>query len=233
MNQPGLAGSLQRTPEGGDVRVDQVRLGIEVQIPDLAEQLGPADRAAGIEHQVLQQAKLPGRQRNGAVAPPHAPLEAVELEGSGLEDPLDPGGALAAGQRPHPGQQLHQRKGLDQVVVGAGVEPDRHVLGSVAAGQDQDRHRDPLLPDGGAHLEAVGLGDLDVEHDQIVRGIGPHLGQGGAAVQRHVHGVTVLLEALLQEPDGSNVVLDYENVHASSWRATRGGDDGDLKLPNP
>jgi hypothetical protein len=32
--------------------------------------------------------------------------------------------------------------------------------------------------------------------------------------------VTVLFKALLQEPYGSNVVLDYENVHASSWRPT-------------
>jgi hypothetical protein len=45
--------------------------------------------------------------------------------------------------------------------------------------------------------------------------------------------MTILLKTLLEESYGSNVVLDYKNVHASSWRATRGGDNGDLKLPNP
>jgi hypothetical protein len=45
--------------------------------------------------------------------------------------------------------------------------------------------------------------------------------------------MTILLKTLLEESYGSNVVLDYKNVHASSWRATRGCDNGDLKLPNP
>ena len=41
----------------------------------------------------------------------------------------------------------------------------------------------------------------------------PPLGQGGGPVERHIHGVPVLLQTLLEEADRPLVILHDQDVH--------------------
>ena len=56
------------------------------------------------------------------------------------------GRRVAAQQRPDPRQQLAERERLDEVVVGAGVQPVDPVADGVAGGQHQDRGPDAVRP---------------------------------------------------------------------------------------
>ena len=94
-------------------------------VPDVLGDVGAADDLAGAAGQILQQRELARRQRHFAAvrARPAGPGRR-----SRRRRPDALGGqraALAAGQRPHSGQQLAEVERLGQVVVGAGVEPLR------------------------------------------------------------------------------------------------------------
>jgi hypothetical protein len=126
-------------------------------------------------------------------------------------------------QRPDAGQQLVEAEGLGQVVVGAGVEPAHHVLGGVTRGEHEDRRGPALAAQLGGHLEAVLLGEHDIEQDDVVV---VHVGQhrGLVAVRRDVHHVPFLLEPLLDESGDLPVVLHHENLHAPIlWKAGEPG----------
>lgn len=66
----------------------------------------------------------------------------AEAERGGIGRFVDRG---AAQQRAHPGQQLLQRKGLGQVVVGARIQPGHSLRDRIASGKDQDRQIIPVL----------------------------------------------------------------------------------------
>ena len=72
----------------------------------------------------------------GALAPLGLPGREVERQVADAEPP--PLALEAAPQQgPQAGQQLGQREGLDQVVVGAGIEPRDAVVDGVARRQDE------------------------------------------------------------------------------------------------
>jgi hypothetical protein len=71
-------------------------------------------------------------------------------------------------QRLHPDQQLLEGERLDQVVVGAGLEPG-HPLGDLAAGGQHEHGHLAGLAQPPAHLEAVDAGQEHVEDDQVGR----------------------------------------------------------------
>ena len=121
-------------------------------------------------------------------------------------------GAAAPLQRPHAGQQLVEPERLGEVVVRAGVEAADHVLHRVARGEHQDGRVAPLAAELRRHLEAVLLGQHDVEQDDVVLvDVGQH--GGLVAVRRDVHDVALFLQALLDEPGDLPVVLHDENFH--------------------
>src|SRR5262245_45497108 len=63
-----------------DVDVDDVRLGVEVVVPDPFKQHGTRDYLAGVAHQVLEQAKLPRLQLDRLAGALHGPRQQVHLE---------------------------------------------------------------------------------------------------------------------------------------------------------
>ena len=81
-------------------------------------------------------------------------------------------GRPVAQGHPQPGLELAHAEGLGHVVVGAAVEGgDLAVLGPVGR-QHDDGHGAPL-PDAAADLEAVHVGQAEVEDDDVGR---PHGG---------------------------------------------------------
>jgi hypothetical protein len=83
--------------------------------------------------------------------------------------------------RPARGQQFVGVVGLDDVVVGAGVEAGHAVPDRVARGGHQHRHRRAAGPQAAQHLQAVGLGQAEIQQDQVVL-----LGQQGRIRRRAI-----------------------------------------------
>src|SRR5690606_1266303 len=118
------------------------------------------------------------------------------------------GGCRAAQHGAQPGGELTAGERLDQVVVGAGVEqPDD--LGVVVPGGG-DQHRDAGYPaDHAQHVEAVQVGQAEVEHHDVRRALGD-LAQRLEALVCGLHRVAVSTEDLELSGTDSGVVLDYQ-----------------------
>ena len=68
--------------------------------------------------------------------------------------------------------ELLARRGLDQIARGAGLDGLEHVVLLARRREDQDPGRRVLAQHLGGHLDAVGAGDLEVEHDDLRPGRG-------------------------------------------------------------
>jgi len=85
-------------------------------------------------------------------------LEAFAGYGDRLSGPTE--------QRTHAGDKLAGREGLREVIVGTELEPNYLVELGIARREHQDGHI-ALLPDAAAHLEAVEIGQHDVEEHDV------------------------------------------------------------------
>ena len=124
---------------------------------------------------------------------------------------------VAAEQRAHPRRQLVQRKRLDQVVVGAGVEAGHAVGNRIARRHDQ--HADAIsgAADFAQQLEAGLFRQAQVEQHQRVGAVGGvqrHLGR--EAVLDPVDRVALLLQRSLERLADHRVVFDQEDAHGAS-----------------
>ena len=75
----------------------------------------------------------------------------------------------AAQQRTHPRLQLGEPEGLGEVVVGAEVETDHAVELAGAGGDDQDAAVEAAVAGRAAHVEAVHVGQPEVEDHDVGR----------------------------------------------------------------
>jgi hypothetical protein len=109
--------------------------------------------------------------------------------------------------------------GLGEVVVGAQVEAEEHVLLGRAGGEQQDRDvrlgaQDP------AHVESVDQRQHHVEDDEVGRGRpGPF--QRRAAVRRDLDRVALPLQVDADQPGLLLVVLRHQNPSAHRFSPTQ------------
>ena len=116
----------------------------------------------------LQERVLGARELDRALAAPHLVRARVEHEVG--EAQVGRARLLAPPQqRAQPRPQLAQRERLDEVVVGAGVEPVDAVVDRVARGQHQHRRAVAGRAQPAADLEPVEPRHRDVEHDRVDR----------------------------------------------------------------
>src|SRR5204862_556707 len=112
-------------PQCGYVDVDRLRGAVPARLPDLGQEALPADGSARIAGERGQQLELLGRQLELAAAEGRAAGALVDLE---LAGPQGTAGAVerrcTPRDRADPGDQLAQPVRLDDVVVGAELEPD-------------------------------------------------------------------------------------------------------------
>ena len=144
---------------------------------------------------------------------------------------VDPGASLktevqrqahraTAEEGPDPGEQLGEGERLDEVVVGAVVEPGDAVGETVARGQHQHpRRRLPVRAlgrdDPAAHLPAVDTREVEIETDQVVR-VDGRLDERVAAVVGDVHRIALATEPERDRVREVRLVLDDQQAHALS-----------------
>ncbi len=75
--------------------------------------------------------------------------------------------AGSADEAAQPGGDLFHAERLGDVVVAAGADAGHPVLDRVAGGQEQHADRRVECPQPAQHLEAVDVGQPDVEHDDV------------------------------------------------------------------
>ena len=120
--------------------------------------------------------------------------------------------ARAAQQRAQAGLELVDVERLDQIVVGAGVEPVDPVAHGVAGGQHQHRDAVALAPQQPAHLETVDVGQTDVEHDRV-REAAVDLGQRLGPALGQLHLVTGERQRTAEHVTQGTIVVDHQQSH--------------------
>ena len=198
---------------------DNVRAVVVVDVPALLQQLVPREHLSRPAHEQLEQRELLRRQLDLGVAAPDALGGGVELQVADFEH----GGSFdcsAADDRAQSRPQLRERERLDQVVVGARVEPVDAIVHRVTSRQEEHRRPNPAGAQAGAGLESVHARQHDVQHNCVValrlrhpeRVFAPHRQIGDAAA---------LAQAAAQERAELRIVLDDERAHRHQ-RATAG-----------
>ena len=129
------------------------------------------------------------------------------------------GPAGAAQQRAQPRAELLERERLDEVVVGAGVEPLHAVRDRVARGEHQHRRAVAGGAQPAADLEPVGLGHQDVEDDRVRRLVGERV-ERLAAVGGELHPVAVHPQRAIERVADPGLVVHHEDAHARNGRDT-------------
>ena len=158
--------------------VDGPRPGVDGDAVDGLQQLAPGEHPIGRARPCgragrtrTPSASTAGRRRS-TDAPRRVDDEAAEVTGRSSST----GGAPRAA-RPARAPAARGAERLDDVVVGAELQPDDPVGLVGAGGQHDDRHRG-RWPHRAGHVEAVDAGQAEVEHDEVghdraERGAGP------------------------------------------------------------
>ncbi len=127
-------------------------------------------------------------------------------------------GVDAAEYGADPGEQLGQAEGLDQVVVGAFVQRG-DAVGLLAAGGDDEDGAGPARGEPAADVQALGVGQAEVEQHHV----GGRGGQRLRAGDRRAHRVAGPLEPAHQRLRDARIVLDDEDTGGGRLGGAFGG----------
>jgi len=120
------------------------------------------------------------------------------------------GAVLAPDECAHPREQFLESEGLHQVVVGAQVEAPNPIRHLTAGGEVESRGVDALLAERLEDLEAVRVGEHDVD-DQQIEGIAKGALDAALGVLGHLDGIAALRKPLANVLAGGRIVLDVKD----------------------
>src|SRR5579875_275148 len=175
VDESGLAIRLQLAAQVGDVDLQGVRARAEVIAPDLLEDLRAGEDHSRMAEEELKQPELGTGELHLTLTPAHLHRAQVHDDVGVPEQALLGLGGGTPQERPDTGEELVEGEGLDQVVVGPGVEPLHPVADRVPGGEDQDRGTVPHLPHPAADLNPVHQRQPKVEDHGIVTATQHHL----------------------------------------------------------
>ena len=199
---------MQFFPQSGNVGIDDIRAWIEVHVPDLVVKLASRDCLAGAEHEVFQQLELHGCEAYVLALARHSARKAIqrEISRAGL---FAHAGASAAppDEGPYARAKLLVRNGLDDVIIGAGVETanDRFCVGAPGVQKYGSWASVPpqLLED----LKTVPVSQLQIENYSVVV-VDERQRPCLLARGRHVHGVRFVAEYTGDELQYCSIVIN-------------------------
>ena len=150
------------------------------------------------------------------------PLAAPGLAGGQVEGEVLEAQHLVVGDRcappeqgPEPSEELREVEGLDEVVIGPGIETSHAVADRITCGEHQHRRPIPERSKPTADLEAVDVRQLEVEHHGIGCGLGERPDRFGA-VGGDVDLVALEDEGALERVPDRLVVIDHQDAHLIS-----------------
>jgi len=118
----------------------------------------------------------------------------------------------AADEGAHTGKHLLHMERFGDVIVRARVDACHLVAPTVAGGEDQDRHRPPLLSPRLQQRQSVHLRQTEIEDDGVIR-LGLAEIVAFFPVEGAIHGVARPLQGLAELTVEVPVVLDDEQSH--------------------
>ena len=201
-----------------DVGIDGAVLAVIVIVPDLLQDLFAAQRNALVADQKNQQIKLLRGQRR--LLPGHLYAVAGRVDGQ-IAEGIAPGGLGGLGHRAgqhglDTGDQLPRGERLDDIVIGAALQPGQLVVFLTAGGQHDHGGHDLA----GAHLpqagHAVHKRHHNVQNYQINAALAQHAQRGGA-VAGLLTGKARVLQMLADEvPDARLIIHDQNFSHRNA-----------------
>jgi len=156
-----------------------------------------------------------------------APLAAVGLVGQAVQGQvLEAHGGVAVAvvgssqQGTHARHQLPEGEGLDQVVIGTGVQARHPVVDLIARGQHQ--HRRAIAPGAQAptHLQTPQVGHRDIEDDCLDGRVGQHL-KGLIAIPGQGHPVALERQRSRERLLHGGLIVDHEYASRIGHRSER------------
>src|SRR6266566_3739413 len=194
-----------------DVDVDEIRAGLEAELPGAFEQLASRQSLAAPAEQQLEQGELLRRQLELRLAAPGAPGRRIEAQIARLQKRRAFRGRTA-NEGSEARQQLRERERLQQVVIRARVEAVDAIADRIARGEHQHRCPDALLAKLPAGREAVESGQHHVEDDRVVRCRAGHP-EGVLAARSDVCDMALFAQAARDEGCHLRLVFDHEHTH--------------------
>ena len=208
--------------------VERLRAAEPVLVPDAVHQVLAGDDLAGVADELGEQVELLAGELELLVVeggPAGGEVDVEAADGDRLLRRGRLGGLHAAQDGAHAGDHLGPAERLDDVVVGAELEPDDAVGLGPAGGEDDDRDA-AAGADRAADVAAVAVGQVEVEQDQVGLELLLQLQRAGG------RGGDVRLEPLALERLGERggdrlLVLDEQDpgaiAHAGQHRGVRTG----------
>ncbi len=201
-----------------DVHLDNVRVTLEVGVPDAVEHFALGHHLSTVTQQVLEHSELAGGHVDHGVATGDASGGRVETNVAGLQHR----GTL----RSAPPQQCtdtskkdRERKRFAEVVVGTGVERFDLVPLAVFGGEHQNRGPVALCAQRLADAVTADAGKHDVEQDDRVAVLLGHPESVGAG-RGHIDGKSLRLESPAYAVGKAPFVFNHQHAHVSRFPST-------------
>ncbi len=212
---------VQLLAQPADEDLDGVGIAVEVLVVEMLDQLGARDHAAGMMHEIGEQAVLVRGELHLPAVDRHAARARVQHHRPAGQFARGMAGG-AAQQGADARQHLLHVEGFCDIVVGAGIEALHLVAPAVARGEDEHGHLAPLAPPGLQHREPVHLRQADVQHDGVI-GLGLAEEMAFLAIMGAVDGIAGLGQRLDHLAIEIGIVLDNEQAHGNSSTRRRAG----------
>ncbi|SPE31588.1 hypothetical protein SBA6_160018 [Candidatus Sulfopaludibacter sp. SbA6] len=211
MDQNGAAGvRFDLLAQAQDVDVHGAVGDGAVLAPDCVEQLLAAEDHSGAAHQKLQQPELRGGELQRRALQANLAAAGVQFQAAGLQHAR--GRCLVAKLELDARHQLAHEERLHYVIVGADLEAHDAVGLGGPRGQKDDGGGGEVrvLADAFADVEAVGIGQHDIEQDQVRAHLPAQLQRAFPGLQSG-QGEALFLQVVFQEREEVGVVFDEEN----------------------
>lgn len=198
-------------PQVVDVDVDEVCAGVKVVVPDVLGNDTAAQDAILVSEKILEQCVFLHGEIDGPAGALCPMCHGVEFEIGNLQESRLVGPSSPQ-QRADTCKQFNDCKWLREVIVGPAIKSGNFVLGGGFRRKHQDRGRSSVGTKRLCQLQAVLLRKHDIQNHEVVRFRLDHH-HAPLTVKRHVDGVVLFLQCLLDEPGNLFFVFDDQDTH--------------------